>query len=97
MKKYLLVLFLVTCNSAFAQSSVSTLLESDKWNDAELDHGTLSAIQTVIQTAGYRCDSFTRTGSHIGFGRNGYWVRCNHDSYKYILEDRGGRLSVELK
>jgi hypothetical protein len=85
-----------TSSSTSPSAGFSPLLESNRWNDADLNHQLLEAIQTVIRTSGYRCDSFTRTGS-LHWGRHGYWVRCNRDRYKYEIEDQGGNLVVILK
>ena len=45
--------------------------------------------KTLIQAAGYRCDTVDKVNPFIV--KRGYTVYCNGYSYSYELEDRGGR------
>lgn len=56
----------------------------------------VDVIVGFVRSKGYRCDSVTVARPFIGGGR-GYVLECNYYSYKYEIEDRGGRWVVCFK
>jgi hypothetical protein len=69
--------------------------------DAQVDREALARAPDVldesavlIRAAGYRCDSISRFRPM--FGSRGFVLSCNDWSYKYEIEDRGGRWTVKL-
>ena len=55
----------------------------------------LSAMVDMIERRNWRCDSISAVRPTIF--SNGFVVRCNAYSYKYVIKDRDGNWTVTLK
>lgn len=66
--------------------------------DAEIYTGvsrdTVTALAEVIQLYGYACNSVSAV-TPFAISR-GYYIVCNNWTYKYEVEDKGGKMVVTV-
>lgn len=91
MKRYFVAAALVCASPAFAQS---VPVEEDARICCGLSRGLIDPAVALIEAHGWRCDSISAMTPFLT--ARGFSVDCNHFSYRYNIEDRGGNWEVSL-
>ncbi len=55
----------------------------------------INQLVNVIRTYGYKCDSIS--GAYEMVFSRGFKVNCNHNTYMYLVEDKGGTFVATLR
>jgi len=54
----------------------------------------IEALAGAVKLSGYRCDSISGANSFVW--SRGYTLTCNNFSYKYKIEDKGGKMLITV-
>lgn len=87
MKKLILALSIAALSFTVSATPYDQPVKSERKEQAQ-------AAASLVKAYGYRCDSISSFLPH-NFSR-GFTLRCNNFSYKYLIEDKGGRWTVTL-
>jgi ABC-type nitrate/sulfonate/bicarbonate transport system permease component len=88
-----LTIALLVSNAARAQSAPTIEASSQVMPDFPPE--LLPMAVTLIEQHGWHCDSISAARQWML--SRGFTVVCNHYSYEYDIQDRGGNLEVTLK
>lgn len=91
MKRYFIAVVLIWASPALAQS---VPVEEGAHISGGLSRGLIDPTVALIEAHGWRCDSISAMTPFIM--ARGYSVDCNHFSYRYNIEDKGGNWEVSL-
>ena len=87
MKKLILALSIAALSFSVSATPFDQPVKSSSKKQAQ-------AAANLIKAYGYRCDSISAFQPFIMGG--GFTLRCNNFSYKYLIEDKGGRWTVTV-
>ncbi len=87
MKKLILALSIAALSFSVSATPYDKPVKAEYKNQAQ-------AAASLVKAFGYRCDSISAFQPFIM--SRGFTLRCNNFSYKYLIEDKGGRWTVTV-
>lgn len=93
MKKLLIITTAAMLSFSVAANAPATPIEDPNKLDFPVD--VANALAALVRLNGYRCDSISAARKFLS-GR-GFVLNCNNWSYKYEIEDKGGRWIVSVQ